>query len=185
MVECEIRFIREELTGLSVPGAYLRDAAHRCGVKFDAECDGSAGVHYCTLRIDDGAELLSEPTSVEMDYLSDLIDTENRRLACQTRIERVGVIEIVTMEKEAGTETETTKESDVKYRKDFADLPLEKKIYQLVQLEAMALSETISFVLNSPFSVGGKLVDVLAEFGFKLEAEERAAKKPNEHKSDD
>ena len=124
-------------------------------------------------------------TSVETDYLSDLIDTENRRLACQTRIERVGVIEIVTMEKEAGTETETTKESDVKYRKDFADLPLEKKIYQLVQLEAMALSETISFVLNSPFSVGGKLVDVLAEFGFKLEAKERAAKKPDEHKSDD
>jgi len=60
-------------------------------------------------------------------------------------------------------------------------LPLEKKISSLLQLEAIALGETVSFVINSPFKVFEKAMDVMAEFGFKLEKEAKEATRPKEH----
>ena len=61
-------------------------------------------------------------------------------------------------------------------------MPLEKKIASLVELEAIALGETFSFVLNSPYKAVGKVVDVMAEFGFKLDKEDHEAKRPEDHK---
>ena len=55
------------------------------------------------------------------------------------------------------------------YRKEFAEMPLEKKIANLVQLETIALGETVSFIINSPFKIADKVLDVMAEFGFKKE----------------
>ena len=77
---------------------------------------------------------------------------------------------------------ETEEENNEEYRKEFEELPLEKKIASLVELEVIALSETFSFILNSPYEIVGKVMDVMAEFGLKLEDEDKEAKRPKEHK---
>ena len=53
-----------------------------------------------------------------------------------------------------------------------------------MELEAVALSETLSFVMNSPYAIGAKVVDFLSDFGFKFEKEAKEAKKPEEHKEE-
>jgi len=67
------------------------------------------------------------------------------------------------------------------YQKEFQELPLEKKIASLVELESIALSETFSFILNSPYLVVGKVMDVLAEFGWAMEADAKKQARPAEH----
>ena len=62
-------------------------------------------------------------------------------------------------------------------------MPLEKKIANLVQLETIALGETVSFIINSPFKIADKVMDVMAEFGFKKEEREKEAARPAEHKT--
>ena len=42
---------------------------------------------------------------------------------------------------------------------------------------------TLSFVFNSPYTIGDKLMGLMAQFGFRKEAEEREAAKPEEHRS--
>ncbi|MGH9946185.1 MAG: hypothetical protein ACRD6X_03205, partial [Pyrinomonadaceae bacterium] len=66
---------------------------------------------------------------------------------------------------------------DDSYRKEFAELPLEKKIANLVHLEAITFTETLAFVVNSPFTVIDKIGDVLAEFGLNKETAEKQQKR--------
>ena len=47
-------------------------------------------------------------------------------------------------------EKEKEKKKDEEFRKEFDELPLEKKIAALVELETVALGETFSFMINSP-----------------------------------
>jgi hypothetical protein len=63
-------------------------------------------------------------------------------------------------------------------------LPLEQKISELMKLEAIALGDTFSFILNSPFKVFEKIGDVMADFGMKLENKARDAQRPEEHKEE-
>jgi hypothetical protein len=58
-----------------------------------------------------------------------------------------------------------------------------EKIADLVRLEAIALGETFSFILNSPSKIVDKVMDVMAEFGLKLDEEAKNAKTPDEHKT--
>ena len=87
----------------------------------------------------------------------------------------------MTKEKPAAAEEE--KDQAEEYRKRFEDLPLEKKMAELVRLEGVALSETLNFVINSPYKVADKLMDFLAEFGFKLESQKKESAKPEEHRT--
>jgi hypothetical protein len=80
-------------------------------------------------------------------------------------------------------EEEAEKEQAEDYRKRFEELPLEKKMAELVRLESIALSETLSFVINSPYKVADKVMDFMAEFGFKLDREKKEASKPEEHRT--
>jgi ferredoxin len=183
MNEADIRFERENLEGLIPVGTYLSNAAGRFGIRFKEECRPEEGLHGCEVEVTKGADLLSEPTAAETKYFEEHGPRGDRRLACQAKIERSGEITIMTM---AGETTDNTKdeEQDKKaddYRKEFAELPLEKKIASLVQLEAIAFSETVSFVVNSPYMVFDKVLDVLAEFGFRKEQHEKAASRPSEH----
>jgi hypothetical protein len=84
--------------------------------------------------------------------------------------------------KEDAEEAKKVSDRNEEYRKEFAELPLEKKIANLVQLESIALGETVSFIFNSPFKIADKVLDVMAEFGFKKEEQEREAARPAEHK---
>lgn len=89
------------------------------------------------------------------------------------------------MTEEKKEEPKTEAEASEAYVKEFTELPLEKKIANLVKLEAIAMGETLSFVINSPFTIGQKVVDILAEFGFKAEEKEREAARPAEDRKEE
>jgi len=186
MLEAEIKFEREGREGLVAVGTYLIDAAKRFGIHFDELCTPEAGTHYCSVVIKSGSDLLSEMTKTETEYFLNHERKTNERLACQVKIEKPGEIEIMTKEKvqdPAPEEKAAAADSSEEYRKAFAEMPLEKKIANLVQLETIALGETFSFILNSPFKIADKVMDVMAEFGFKKEEREKEAARPAEHKA--
>jgi ferredoxin len=177
MSDAEVRFERENAEGLVAVGSYLSDAAKRFGVKFEAECVPAAAEHYCQVQIVDGTEFLSEKTVAENDAKLD----EGWRIACHAKIEKAGEIVVMTKEKPAAVEEDKDQAED--YRKRFEDLPLEKKMAELVRLESIAMSETLNFVVNSPYKVADKVMDFLAEFGFKMETDKKESTKPEEHRT--
>lgn len=182
-MEAELKFEREERSGVVAVGTYLFDAARRIGVELEAECGRRGECDTCAVRITAGDEFLSEVTMKEKEHLTSKRRKNGERLSCQAKIETSGEIVIMTHKKaeEVKPEPEVRQEE---YRKQFEELPLEKKVASLLELEAIALNETFSFVLNSPTHIVGKLMDVLAEFGFKLDEKDKQAKRPKEHKDD-
>ncbi len=182
MKEAELKFEREERSGVIPVGTYLFDAARRLGIEVDCERLGESDA--CAMRVTAGEEFLSQVTEKEKQHLTAKRLKNGERLACQVRIETPGEITVMTHEKK---EEEKPKEAVrvEEYRKEFEELPLEKKVASLLELEAITLSETFSFVLNSPSHIVGKVMDVLAEFGLKLEEKDKEAKRPKEHQPDD
>lgn len=186
MAEAEVKFVRENREGIVAVGTYLIDAAKRFGIHFEDVCMPAADTHYCSVRVKSGSDLLSALTKTETEYFAEKGRKANERLACQVKIEKPGEIEIMTEEKvkEPSPENEVTEDSNEEYRKAFAEMPLEKKIANLVQLETIAFGDTVSFIINSPFKVADKLMDVVAEFGFKKEERQKEAARPAEHKTE-
>jgi ferredoxin len=179
-MEVEVKFEREDISGVVPVGTYVFDAARRMGI--EVECERRGESDLCALRVKDGGELLSEITKAEKEHLTAKRRKNGERLACQTKFERLGEVVIMTTKKK-----EEEKPADqVKYeayRKEFEELPLEKKIADLLHFEAIAFGETISFVLNSPSMIVGKVMDVMAEFGLKIEDDAKKAARPSEHHS--
>jgi ferredoxin len=180
MNDAEVRFEREGAEGLVAVGSYLGDAAKRFGVRFEGECVPGANEHFCEIEIREGSSLLSVPTNAENEFIESAGLNANWRLACHAKIERTGEIVVMTKEKKAAAEE---KDQYEEYRKRFEDLPLDKKMSELIRLEAVALSETLSYVANSPYTVADKIMDLMAGFGFKLEKEKKEAARPEEHRS--
>ena len=185
MAEAEVKFEREKREGLVAVGTYLIDAAKRFGIHFDDICVYESDEHHCSVIISSGIDLLSPLTSAENEYFKKNGRKTNERLACQAKIEKAGEVVVMTKEKvkDEAEEAKSASDRNEEYRKEFAELPLEKKIANLVQLESIALSETVSFIFNSPFKIADKVLDVMAEFGFKKEEQEREAARPAEHKA--
>ena len=181
MNEAELKFEREGRSGVAVVGSYLIDAARRVGIEVEDECGRLGLCDTCAMTIKQGGDLLSAPTKAEMELLSDERRKNGERLSCQAKIEKSGEIVIMTKEKKK-EEKPSAEEKSENYRKEFEEMPLEKKIAELVRLEAIALGETFSFILNSPSKIVGKVMDVMAEFGLKLDEEAKNAKTPHEHK---
>lgn len=181
MTDVEIRFDREDQDGVVAVGTYLMDAAKRFGVKTETDCVPAKGIHSCVVVVTKGAGNLSSLTRAETEHFALHGRRNNERLACEVRIERPG--EIVVMTKEKAQEPKK-KEKRNPLQDEFAGLPLEKKIANLMRMEAVTLSETFSYVVNSPMKVFEKVGDVIAEFGIKLENEARKAARPEEHKAE-
>ncbi|MDQ3798984.1 MAG: (2Fe-2S)-binding protein [Acidobacteriota bacterium] len=183
-MEAEIKFEPDGRSGVVATGSYIYDAAKRMGVEID-ECERRGESDLCAVEIVSGKNLLSEPTKAELETLGSDRFIKGERLACQTKIEAAGEIVIMAKKKKKSNE-EKEKEKERKkveeFRKEFEEMPLEKKIAALLELEAVALGETFSFVLNSPYKIIGKVMDVMAEFGLKMDKEEKDAKTPEEHK---
>ena len=183
MAEVEIKFEREKQEGVVPVGTYLIDAAKRFGIRFEEACSIDEGIHFCSVTVPSGAHLLSPKTKAESEHFAEHGHRTNERLACQTKIDSPGEVVVMTKEKAKEPKVETNGEdTNEQYRKQFAELPLEKKIANLVQLETIALGETVSFIINSPFKVADKVMDVMAEFGFKKEEQQKDAARPAEHK---
>ncbi|MGB7070176.1 MAG: hypothetical protein WBD22_11840 [Pyrinomonadaceae bacterium] len=182
MAEVDIKFERENRQGTLAVGAYIIDAFKRLGIRLDEECDAANGHHVCSVTILSGVDLLSPRTTDEINRLGTGPRSRKRRFACHAKLDLPGEVVIMTSEKKRDTSEKVSDKSE-DYRKDFAGLPLEKKIADLLQLEAITLGETFTFVLNSPLKVFEKAMDVMAEFGLKLEKEAKDAARPEEHKS--
>jgi ferredoxin len=180
IMEVEVKFEPSGRYGVVPAGTYVIDAAARFGIRIDDDCGRRGECDSCAVRITKGASLLSEPTQAELEHLSTERRSKGERLSCQAKIEKSGEICVMTTEK-AKPEA-TTFES---FQKEFGDLPLDEKVKYLLQLETVTLSETFSYILNLPFTIGEKLRDGIAEFGFKMEEEERKAKRPTEHKAEE
>jgi ferredoxin len=180
-MEAELRFEREDVKGVAVVGTYLIDAARRLGIEIIDECGRLGLCDSCAVTIKNGAEFLTAPTKAEIELLSEERRNNGERLSCQAKIGKVGEIIVVTIKKEDAKDEDFNEE----YRREFADLPLEKKISNLLQLEMMTLGETFSFILDSPYKIVGKVMDVMAEFGLKIEDETKNATRPDEHKTEE
>lgn len=177
-MDIEVKFEREDISGVVPVGSYLFDAARRLGI--EVECERRGESDACAMQIKEGGELLSETTEAEKEHLTSKRRKNGERLACQAKFEQAGAVVIMTTKKK-----EEEKPADEvhyeAYRKGFEELPLEKKVADLLHFEAIAFSETISFVINSPSMIVGKIMDVMAEFGLKIEDDAKKAKRPNEH----
>lgn len=181
MEEVEIKFEPSERSGIVPVGTYLSDAAARLGVEIVDEFDGEGEYEADVVQVTKGADLLSEPTKIEIEHLSSQGRNNGERLAGQVRIEKAGEIVVMVAKKK---EKETEKE-ERDFKKEFSELPLEKKVANLLEMEMVTLSETFSFVFNSPFKIFEKGMDILAEFGLKMENDAKKAKRPGEHHTEE
>jgi len=184
--EVEVRFEREKLEGVVPVGTYLIDSAKRLGIRFEDECIAPEEIHYCAVVVNAGLDLMSNETRAETEHFRTAGRKKHERLACQVKIDKPGEVVIMTKEnkkKDGAAEPGASEEMNEKYKKEFAEMPLEKQIASLVQLETIAFGETVSFIINSPFKVADKLMDVMAEFGFKKEEKQKNDARPAEHNS--
>lgn len=175
----EIKFEPDGHSGLIAEGTYLWDAAKRLGVRLPAECQGRGECDTCAVSVEQGMELLSSLTDPEREHLSPERLAAGERLACQTKIERGGelVLRIVPATERAVTSDETVKD----LRKEFRELPLGRKITTLVELEATTMFQTLNTIMEVPFMLGGKVMDLMAWRGRTLNERDRAARRPLEH----
>lgn len=179
-MEVEVKFEPSGRQGIVPIGTYLVDAARRLGVKIEESTEIDGDFNPDIVKIIKGAELLSEPTKTELEHLSPERRKKGERLASQAKIEKIGEICIMTTEKPKPEVPPFDQ-----FKKEFAELPLEEKIKKLLDLEAIALSDTFQFVLNLPYYIGEKIRDGVAEFGFMKEEAEKKAKRPTEHKAEE
>ena len=179
-MEAELKFEKENINGIAVVGSYLIDAAKRLGIDITDDCGRLGLCDSCVVTVKSGAEFLTEPPKAEIEILSEERRNRGERLSCQTKIKESGEIVIETHERVDNRPDEVKKHEE--FRKEFDALPLGKKVEKLMELEAVTLSETFNYILNSPYAIGGAVVDFLSNFGFKFEQEAKEARKPDEHK---
>ncbi len=181
MADAVIIFEREGLDGVIPVGTYLSDAMKRFGIRLDEPCEPLSGLHCCAVTVKSGSALLSPITKYEKEHFRVAGRRENERLACDAKIAGPGELVIMTEEKK---KTPSESKEQPKIVEEFETLPLEQKIANLVRMEAVTFGETLSYVINSPFTVLEKVGDVMAEFGMKLEREAKKAARPSEGPAD-
>jgi ferredoxin len=166
-------------TGIVAEGTYLWDAAKRLGLRLPAECEGRGECDTCAVVVEEGATLLSALTTAERERLSPERLAAGERLACQTKVERGG--DLVLRPVPVTERAETTDEAVRDFRKEFSEMPLQKKLSTLVELEAVAAFQTLGKIAELPFTLFEKGLDLMAGRGRTLTARERAARRPAEH----
>jgi ferredoxin len=176
-----IKFEPEGRSGIIAEGTYLWDAAKRLGIYLPAECEGRGECDTCALIVKEGATLLSSLTEAERERLSPERLASGERLACQAKVEHSGdlVLQPVPITERA----ETSEEALKGFRKEFREMPLDKKLATLVELEAVAMMQTLNTVFGLPFTFGEKVLDFMAGKGRAMNRQERAARRPAEHRA--
>ena len=170
----------ESHSGVVAEGTYLWQAAKRLGVRLPAECDGRGECDTCAVVVEEGATLLSALTSAERERLSPERLLAGERLACQTKIERGG--DLVLRPVPATEREETAEEAVRDFRKGFKELPLQQKLRTLAEFEAVTAYQALAALVDLPFNVIEKGLDVLAGRGRKLGQSEREGSRPAEHR---
>jgi ferredoxin len=153
----EIKFEPNGPSGLVAEGTSVLDAARRLGFQIPdcGECDAT-----CAVRVMTGATLLSALTDAERKQLSPERLAAGERLACQCKAERGGEVVIRLVAQTARTAEERTRD----LRKEFTELPFDRKIATLMQLETIAVSQAFDKIADASVSLGKKIFDsVLAD----------------------
>ncbi|MER3428786.1 MAG: hypothetical protein C4334_11945 [Pyrinomonas sp.] len=176
-----LRYEPEGLSGVVPEGTYLWEATKRLGARLRAECGGRGQCDACAVIVEMGAELLSPPTVAESELLKAERLAAGQRLACQTRIERGGELVIREVAVERAEQTEEPEEAE-QLRKKFLQLPLEKKLAMLLELEAITAYQTLNALSRLPSKAGEKILDLVAARGRELDEQKRRARRPAEHR---
>lgn len=177
----DIKFEPDGRSGLIAEGTYLWDAAKRLGLRLPAECEGRGECDTCAVIVEQGATLLSSLTEAERVRLSPERLAAGERLACQVKVEHGG--EVVLRPVPVTERAETSEEAAKDLRKEFRELPLKSKLSTLVELEAVTLFQTLNALLEVPYIVGGKVMDLMAGRGRALSESQRSARRPEEHRA--
>ncbi len=176
----DIKFEPEGRRGIIAEGTYLWDAAKRLGLRLPAECEGRGECDTCAVKVEEGATLLSSLTEAERERLSPERLAAGERLACQTKVERGGEL---TLRAVAATErAETTEETVSDFRKEFRELPLDRKLATLMELEAVTMFQTLNAIASIPSTIGEKVMDIMAGKGRTMSRREKEARRPAEHR---
>jgi ferredoxin len=176
----DIKFQPDGLGGVIAEGTYLWDAAKRLGVNLPAQCEGRGECDTCAVVVEKGATLLSSLTEAERKLLSPERLAGGERLACQVKVEHGG--ELVLRPVPVTERAETTEETVKDFRKEFRELPLDRKLATLVELEAVTMMQTLNTIANSPFSLVEKVMDFMAGKGRLMSEREREERRPAEHR---
>lgn len=175
-VNVEWKIDGEGRGGIVAEGTYLWDAAKRLGVRLPAECEGRGECDTCAVVVEQGATLLSGLTEAERKRLSPERLAAGERLACQTKVEHGG--DLVLRPVPQTERAETTEEAAKDFREEFRKMPLRKKFTTLAGIEADMAYETLVRVIDLPYALFGKGLDILAVRGRKLSQREREARRP-------
>ena len=153
----EIKFEPDGPSGLVAEGTCILDAAKRLGFEIPADCDGRGECDTCTVSIIKGATLVSALTDAERKQLSAERLAGGERLACQMKVERGGdlVMRLVSQTERSQTNEERTRN----LRREFIELPFERKIATLIQLESIAISQALDTITDASVSLGKKIFD--------------------------
>ena len=179
-VNVEWKVEGEGHSGVVAEGTYLWDAARRLGVRLPAECEGRGECDTCAVVVEEGATLLSGLTAAERERLSPERLAAGERLACQAKVERGG--DLVLRPVPTTERAETTNEVVRDIREEFRQMPLQKKLATLAELEAVTAFQTLDRIASLPFAVIEKGLDLLAGRGRRLAERERASRRPSEHR---
>jgi len=153
----DIKFEPDGPGGLVAEGTLLLDAARRLGFHIPTECEGRGECDTCAVRIINGATLLSELTDGERKQLSAERLAGGERLACQCKAERGGELSLRLVAQTERARTAEEKTADLK--NEFRDLPFERKMSTLIQLETMAMSEAFDTIADRSVAFGKKIFD--------------------------
>jgi len=164
----EIRFEPDGPSGLVAEGTSILDAAKRLGFQIPdcGECDAT-----CAVRIITGATLLSDLTDGERQQLSPERLAGGERLACQCKIERGGelVLKLVAPTERPRTTEEKTRE----LKKEFSELPFERKMATLIQLETIAMTQALDTIADRSMTLGKKIFDSVLPESDRAKADQK------------
>lgn len=153
----EIKFEPEGPSGLVAEGTNILDAAKRLGFHIPADCDGQGECDTCAVKIINGATLLSALTEGERKQLSAERLAGGERLACQCKAEHGGELSLRLVAQTERARTAEEKTADL--RKEFTELPFERKMATLLQLETIAVTEALDTIADRSVTLGKKIFD--------------------------
>ncbi|MBN2196831.1 MAG: 2Fe-2S iron-sulfur cluster binding domain-containing protein [Polyangiaceae bacterium] len=90
-----VRFIEQAIEVDVELGTTILQASKRGGAPEGDACGGVCACSTCHVYVEEGADLLSEPSDEEEDILDKAFDVRmHSRLGCQARIERDGLVAV-------------------------------------------------------------------------------------------
>jgi ferredoxin len=162
----EIKFEPDGPSGSVPEGTSVMEAAKGLGLHIPAECEGRGECDTCAVKIITGATLLSDLTDGERKQLSAERLAAGERLACQCKAERTGEVSLRLVASTKRTRNAEEKTADL--RREFSELPFERKVTTLVQLEAIAMSQAFDTIADRSVAFGKMIFDsVLQSEGAK------------------